>query len=97
MNEVQRPAAGGQVDESIRKATSLRWSDPVEARRWLYALREQTLDVIGTAEDATRAPRRRMLSRHEARRRIQAAEGAITRLFEAAERGLGAGEVAGKT
>jgi hypothetical protein len=88
MNQVQRPAEGGQVDASIRKATSLCWSDPVEARRWLYALREQTLDAFATGEDATRAPRRRMFSRHEARRRIRAAEEAITRLLAAAERGL---------
>jgi hypothetical protein len=97
MNQVQRPADGGQVDASIRNTTSLRWSDPVEARRWLYALREQTLDAIATGEDATRAPRRRMFSRHEARRRIRAAEEAITRLFDAAERGLGSGEDAAKT
>src|SRR4051812_12410679 len=96
MNQVQRPAAGGQVDASIRKATSLRWSDPVEARRWLFALREQMLDAIATGEDATRAPRRRIFSRHEARRRIRVAERALTRLFEAAERGLGSGEDAAK-
>lgn len=92
MHQVQRPADGGQVDESIRKAPALRWSDPVDARRWLYALREQALDALAAGEDATRSPRRRFFSRHEARRRIRAAEGAITKLFEAAERGLGAGE-----
>jgi hypothetical protein len=97
MNQVQRPADGGQVDASVRKATSLRWSDPVEARQWLFALREQTLDAIATGEDSTRAPRRRLFSRHEARRRIHAAEAAIGRLFAAAERGLGSGEDAAKT
>jgi hypothetical protein len=97
MNQVQRPADGGQVDASIRKTTSLRWSDPVEARRWLYALREQTLVAIATGEDATRAPRRRLFSRHEARRRLHAAEEAIGRLFAAAERGLGSGEDPAKT
>lgn len=97
MNQVQRPADGGQVDASIRTATSLRWSDPVEARRWLNVLREQTLDAIATGEDATRAPRRRIFSRHEARRRLRTTEEAITRLFTAAERGLGSGEDAAKT
>ena len=97
MNQVQRPAVGGQVDASIRMATSMRWSDPVEARRWLNALREQTLDAIATGEDATRAPRRRIFSRHEARRRLRAAEEAIARLFAAAERGLGPGEDAAKS
>ncbi|MEP7126893.1 MAG: hypothetical protein ABJE95_38535 [Byssovorax sp.] len=97
MNQVQRPADGGQVDVSIRKTMSLCWSDPREARQWLFALREQTLDAIATGEDATRAPRRRIFSRHEARRRIREAEGAIARLFAAAERGLGESEVPSKT
>jgi hypothetical protein len=97
MNQVQRPADGGQVDESVRKMPPLRWSDSVEARHWLHALREQTLDALATGDDATRAPRRRLFSRHEARRRLRTAEQAITRLLAAAECGLRSGEDAAKT
>jgi hypothetical protein len=88
MNQVQRPAEGGQESSFVHDTPALRWSDPVEAGSWLAQLREQTLDAIAAGEDATRAPHRRFFSRHEARRRIRAAEGAIKALLDAADRGL---------
>lgn len=67
---------------------ALCWDNPAEARCWLDAVRQQTDDAIAAGEDATRRPRRRVLSRREARRKLEAARVALATLLDAARRGL---------
>ena len=57
-------------------------------RKWITALREQVDQGLSAAEDATRPVQERVLSRHEARRRIEKATETIYHLLDAAERGL---------
>ena len=64
------------------------WKDPAEIHGWLGALREQIDDLVAAGDDATRRLAERVLSRAEARRRIEAAGQAIDDLIEAARRGL---------
>jgi len=59
-------------------------TDPAEVRAFLGAVRDQALDAIAAGKDATEAPKKRMFSRHEARRRILEAERAILALIELA-------------
>ncbi len=66
----------------------LPWKDPAEIRGWLAALREQMLDLASAGEDATRRLGERVLSRAEARRRIEEAGQAVDDLIEAAHRGM---------
>jgi hypothetical protein len=63
---------------------AVNFADPAEVRAFLGTLRDHALDAIAAGEDATRAPRERVFSRHEARRRIHAAEKAILALVEPA-------------
>jgi hypothetical protein len=67
---------------------AIRWEDRDEARRWLLALLEAVKDLRAAARDRVRRKRRRVLSRHEARRQIAEAWGRIERLVQAAEAGL---------
>ena len=46
-------------------------------RAWLAAVREQVDDALAAGRDATRAYRKRVLSRHEARRKLVEAEAAL--------------------
>ena len=71
---------------------ALRWDVSDDARRWLEAIQQQTDDAIAAGEDATRRPRRRVLSRVEARRKLKGARLAIAALLNAAVRGLDAGD-----
>ncbi|AUX43670.1 uncharacterized protein SOCE26_051220 [Sorangium cellulosum] len=67
---------------------AIRLDDPSYTRKWLTALREQVDQGLNAAEDATRPVQERVLSRHEARRRIEKATETIYNLLDAAERGL---------
>ncbi|XXY16766.1 hypothetical protein WME88_51875 [Sorangium sp. So ce216] len=67
---------------------AIRLDDPSYTRKWLTALREQVDQGLNAAEDATRPVHERVLSRHEARRRIEKATETIYNLLDAAERGL---------
>ncbi|WP_437656624.1 hypothetical protein [Sorangium sp. So ce1182] len=67
---------------------AIRLDDSSYTRKWLTALREQVDQGLNAAEDATRPVQERVLSRHEARRRIEKATETIYNLLDAAERGL---------
>lgn len=79
------------LKDTSAKFPALRWDAPDDARRWLDAVREQTDDAIAAGEDAARHPRRRVLSRAEARRKLEAARVALASLLDAADRGLTGG------
>jgi hypothetical protein len=64
------------------------WEDAGEVRRWLIALLAQVNDLEAVARDRVREKRKRVLSRHEARRQVRAAGRAIGQLLEAAKAGL---------
>ena len=66
----------------------IRWCEQTEVRAWLTVLREQVLDGFAAGEDATRRPTRRMVSRHEARRRLREAQRESLALLDAALRSL---------
>jgi hypothetical protein len=66
----------------MKRAANL--ADPAEVRALLGAVRDQALDAIAAGKDATREPKKRMFSRHEAQRLILEAEGAILALIEPA-------------
>ena len=66
----------------------VRWADPEDVRLWLAALRSAANDGLAAGEDAVRPKRDRVLSRDEARRKLEAADKTITTLLEAGERGL---------
>jgi hypothetical protein len=67
---------------------TIRFDDTRELRDWLAMVREQVNHGLGAAEDATRPVLERVLSRHEARRRVEEATKALHKLLDAAERGL---------
>ncbi|WP_438002358.1 hypothetical protein WMF26_24905 [Sorangium sp. So ce185] len=67
---------------------AIQLDDPSYMRKWLTALREQVDQGLNATEDATRPVQERVLSRHEARRRIEKATETIYNLLDAAERGL---------
>lgn len=83
MNDTSNGPKSGRV-----LVDSLRWEDPNRVRTWLKTLREQIDNALAAGEDATRQPRRRVLSRAEARRKLRAASTSIDDLFEVAERAL---------
>lgn len=66
----------------------VRWTDPEDVRLWIAALRSAAHDGLAAGEDAVRPKRDRVLSRDEARRKLEAADKTITILLEAGERGL---------
>jgi hypothetical protein len=66
----------------MKRAVNL--ADSAEVRALLEAVRDQALDAIAAGKDATREPKKRMFSRHEARRLILEAEAAILALIEPA-------------
>lgn len=59
-----------------------------DVREWLTLLREHVDQGLSAAEDATRPVQDRVLSRHEARRRIEQATKAIHTLLDAAASSL---------
>ena len=87
MTKVPRAPARAKSPRPFEDRAALPWEDPAEIRAWLGALREQTLDLATAAEEATRRLGERVLSRGEARRRIEAADHAIEDLLEAADLG----------
>lgn len=88
MTTVPKAPAGAKSTRPFEGRPALAWGDPAEARAWLGALREQIDDLAAAGEDATRRFGERVLSRAEARRRIDAAGQAVTTLLEAAHRGM---------
>jgi hypothetical protein len=68
--------------------TEVDWSDPVDVRLWIAALRVQVQDLVAAGDDATRAPKRRILSRAESRRRVMLADRAAEALLAAGEKSL---------
>ena len=78
------------VDERPKgaKFRAVCFDDPDDVRRWYSALEEQVNDLHAVAWDRVRAKRRRVLSRHEAMRKMRAAWRALTQLLEAARVGL---------
>lgn len=60
------------------------FNDPSALAAWIRALRTTVLDLAAAGEDATRPFRRRFFSRHEARRRIAQAKGAVISMLDAA-------------
>jgi hypothetical protein len=78
---VKRAALKNEVD----------WSDPVDVRLWIAAMRVQIHDLTAAGNDAMRPHRRRILSRAESRRRILLAERAAEALLDVAEKSLPGG------
>jgi hypothetical protein len=79
-----------RVDERPEgaKFRAVRWEDPAEVERWLGALQENAAELQAAARDRVRKKRDRVLSRHEARRKVRATGRALASLFEAAKAGL---------
>jgi len=75
---VKRPIVKSEVD----------WSDPTDVRLWFQALRVQVQDLVAAGDDATRHPKRRILSRAESRRRVHLADRAAEALLTAGEKSL---------
>ena len=90
MTILSKASEGGQGTalSSTPEARPLRWDDPLVMRQWLTQLRAQALDAIAIGEDATRTPRQRFFSRHEARRQLRKAERSLLALLHAAEQAL---------
>jgi len=64
------------------------WNDPTDVRLWIAALRVQVQDFVVAGDDATRHPKRRILSRAESRRRVHLADRAAEALLSAGEKSL---------
>lgn len=64
------------------------WSDPADVKLWIQALRVQVQDLVAAGDDATRHPKRRILSRAESRRRVNLADRAAEALLSAGEKSL---------
>jgi hypothetical protein len=64
------------------------WNDPTDVRLWIAALRVQVQDLVAAGDDATRHPKRRILSRAESRRRVHLADRAAEALLCAGEKSL---------
>lgn len=75
---MKRPVIKSEVD----------WNDPTDVRLWIAALRVQLQDLVAAGDDATRHPKRRILSRAEFRRRVQLADRAAEALLVAGEKSL---------
>jgi hypothetical protein len=90
MTTLSKASEGGQgsAPSSAPEARPLRWDDPLVMRQWLIQLRAQALDAIAAGEDATKAPRKRFFSRHEAGRQLRQAEESLLALLDAAEQAL---------
>lgn len=86
----KRPPGVIATDPSSTLTTrdAVRWDDLDDIRLWLAALRAAVDDALGAGKDAARPRRDRMLSRAEARRKIEAAELTIEALLNAGERSL---------
>ena len=59
---------------------AIRWDDPEDRKRWVSALRSALHDALAAGDNATRRLSERMLSRAEARRKLQEAEKRIETL-----------------
>jgi hypothetical protein len=91
MSMIPRPAQGAPFADPPSHAAAremVRWTDPEDVRLWIAALRSAVHDGLAAGEDAVRPKRDRVLSRDEARRKLEAADKTITALLEAGERGL---------
>ena len=64
------------------------WSDPTDVKLWIAAIRVQVQDLVAAGDDATRIPKRRILSRAESRRRVLLADRAAEALLAAGEKSL---------
>ena len=67
---------------------ALYWSDPAAARTWLMQLRSQIDDALAAARDATHRRKKRVLSRAEARRKLNESAKSLFALLESANRAL---------
>ena len=75
-----------QTIEALHPEPALYGADPIERGRILMWEHRAEWEGFGAAEDATRPILERVLSRHEARRRIQHAEQVIRTLIETQRR-----------
>ncbi len=87
MPEVHETPQEGQGMDPSADRPALNWQDPEEVERWFEALRDAILDGLAAGQDATRRLKKRLFSRHEARRRIDEAEQNVLALLDAAKRG----------
>jgi len=62
--------------------------DPEEARVWLTELRSSIEDIYSIGYEATKRPRKRVLSRFEARRQLEEVKHGLDQILAAARRGL---------
>jgi hypothetical protein len=87
----ERPSGAKAEEPSIEPPLPpLVFDDAPAVRAWLSFLREHILDALAVGEDAARAPRERVFSRHEVRRRLASEERVLLGLVDAGERGLSA-------
>jgi len=86
---VETPTASPALDPPSPSAAreAVHWNDSEDVRLWIASLRSAAHDGLAAGEDATRPKRDRVLSRSEARRRLDAADRTITALLDAGERG----------
>lgn len=75
---MKRPVIKSEVD----------WTDPTDVKLWIQAIRVQVQDLVAAGDDATRIPKRRILSRAESRRRVLLADRAAEALLSAGEKSL---------
>ena len=68
---------------------AVRWEDEGSRGCWLCAVEEAVKDLLGAARDRSRSKHKRVLSRAEARRQIDASGEELVSLIEAAKRGFG--------
>jgi hypothetical protein len=80
-----------KVDERPEgaKFRAVSWSNAGDVRRWLLALHEAVDDLRAAARDRVRKKRGRVLSRHEAGRKVRGSGRTLAWLLAAAEAGLG--------
>ena len=67
---------------------SVDWTDPTDVQLWIAAIRVQVQDLVAAGDDASRHPKRRILSRAESRRRVLLADRAAEALLAAGEKSL---------
>ena len=84
MPDVNRPAPMGQDIA----ASSLVWSEAVDARAWIEGLREHIADARGAAKDQMRPRRKRRLGYLEAKRILKETFRSIDKAISFAESGL---------
>ena len=81
--------AGAKFGAGSCVVQAVRWEDREAVERWFGALLEAMKDLRGAARDRARCKQKRVLSRAEARRQIDASSEQLFCLVEAGAKGFG--------